>query len=96
MREKKTVPVFSEQTESGVVPVTFKEVEVEPVFKETFTVKEVNDLVSTIAQYINKDLNVDQWSHKILGHCGNNPNVFNHVMRVIPEALLTRYRKLYM
>ena len=96
MEEKKTVPVFGEQTEPDRVPVTFEEVKQEPVFKETFTVKEVNDLISTVAQYIIEDIDVKQWYDKMIKHCGYNPMVFNHATRVITDALLARYRKLYM
>lgn len=65
-----------------------------PKVKVTFTVKEVNDLVSTIAQYVADDISVKEWCDKMIRACGNNADVFNHSTDVIQDAIIHRLNKL--
>lgn len=65
-----------------------------PKVKFTFTVKEVNDLISTIAQYVAGDMKGEEWFNKMLVHCGHNAEVFNHAMHVIPDSVTILLKRL--
>lgn len=65
-----------------------------PKVKVTFTVKEVNDLISTIAQYVADDISMEKWCDKMIRHCGSNADVFNHSVDVIQDAIIHRLNKL--
>lgn len=65
-----------------------------PKVKFTFTVKEVNDLISTIAQYVADDISIEEWCDKMIRNCGSNADVFNHSVNVIQDAIIHRLNKL--
>ena len=65
-----------------------------PKVKFTFTVKEVNDLISTIAQYVADDISMEKWYDKMIRNCGSNADVFNHAIHVIPDAIIDRLNKM--